>query len=498
MNTPDIPTAPIRIAHLSDIHFYESSSGNTNRYRHSPACLRQIEARLKSEDLDLLVVTGDITNTGDRTSLEHARQWIEDKTPVDGDYCGLEAKQRDIPFIVIPGNHDAWNAPKHGPLLWRWQKSVKNFNKVFFEQFSRTNDFVDYRWIEKGNTRVFVVYVDSCFLGDDKMEAWQGSLKLGSVARGKFARNQSEEIMRLYDKGIHGDLTDSQGGRIPAGDFLGSFKILAMHHYLFEPTSFKRSPLLRMKDKKAVFQNLAMCDFDVIICGHKHISDVYPLSYIEHFDPRAKVRLAHNVVRRALGLSSICLRHDEKHSPISRRLQLVLSVLTRSASRGKQPTEKEVAEIIDILRRSLENQAVLAKEILAYFNERIHLDSDTLNPIEIRRLHFHILECFNRGEQKCLSLAADSLGKLLTKLGSRPFAQIMPGSSGKASEHETRKRGYNIYSIINRPADTSYDFLITPYVWNKNERAEDGTLGDFSQYTSQCLKFGYSRTHANV
>jgi 3',5'-cyclic AMP phosphodiesterase CpdA len=72
----------IRIAHLSDVHF-----GDENI-----AALEGATKMLKSEPLDLLVVSGDITRFAEVPELETAAAWLG----------GLS-----LPRLVTPGNHDA-------------------------------------------------------------------------------------------------------------------------------------------------------------------------------------------------------------------------------------------------------------------------------------------------------------------------------------------------------------------------------------------------------
>lgn len=41
----------IRLMQLSDIHFHESSDGNTDNYRHSINCLKKIQGEFERESL---------------------------------------------------------------------------------------------------------------------------------------------------------------------------------------------------------------------------------------------------------------------------------------------------------------------------------------------------------------------------------------------------------------------------------------------------------------
>jgi len=45
-----------------------------------------------------------------------------------------------------------------------------------------------------------------------------------------------------------------------------------MHHYLFEPPEQSSDYFMRIQDRDVVFRNLALSDFDVLLCGQKHVT----------------------------------------------------------------------------------------------------------------------------------------------------------------------------------------------------------------------------------
>jgi 3',5'-cyclic AMP phosphodiesterase CpdA len=73
---------PIRLAHLSDIHF-----GGEN-----PAAVAGATERLNADGYDLVVVTGDLTRFGEWKEFAAAARWLGEIVP---------------PTLVTPGNHDA-------------------------------------------------------------------------------------------------------------------------------------------------------------------------------------------------------------------------------------------------------------------------------------------------------------------------------------------------------------------------------------------------------
>jgi 3',5'-cyclic AMP phosphodiesterase CpdA len=483
----------IRIAQLSDIHFYESSDGATDNYRHSMNCLKEIQAEFEKEKPDYLIVTGDITNIGDKSSLERAYQWIDDKIRVDGDYYGLECKRRGIKVIAVPGNHDAFNAPSHGTNLKRWQSSLHNFYSVFHDQKFKDDDGVDYIWITNGESSVFVCRVDSCYLGDAETDHLQGSLSLDRVAKGKLSRDQSKKILALYDKGLRGELVDEKGHSIDAGQFMGSLKMLVMHHYLFEPSDSKAEALLHLKDKRIVFQNIAMSDFDILLCGHKHIADTQSYCYLDHFDPRGKIRLAFNHVRRSLGIRSLPLGNINGRFQ-NKLLRLVIGFLTLSKTRGGPLTDEHTDDIIRILGESLEKPDVLKDELRRYVQGREEITQAGLfDDEEIRELQEKIKASFTPGEKMKLVRAALALKTLIERLGGRPFIQIIAGSSAKQSEVGGRSRALNSYDVF---FDKNRDGIILNHErksWLENKKSEGGTRGSFADPLCNEKFFPYNR-----
>ena len=94
---------PVRLAHLSDVHF--------GKIAH-PGIVDALVAEVNGAGLDLVVVSGDLTQRARSAEFEAARRMLDAFEP---------------PTLVVPGNHDvrAW---WHNPFdrLWR---SSRRFRK---------------------------------------------------------------------------------------------------------------------------------------------------------------------------------------------------------------------------------------------------------------------------------------------------------------------------------------------------------------------------------
>lgn len=460
----------MKIIHISDLHFHESDSGVSSKHRHSIACLKGIENLLNEAIPSHLVVSGDITNIGDKPSLERAYQWIHDRIYADGEYVGLQADERCLTASIVPGNHDAFNAPTSGSEYKRWQSSLENFYGVFHKyRWNDQSTGVQHLWYDVDGVAVFFCHVDSCYLGDPETEHLGNTISLSSVAKGRLSRRQSEAMLSLFDRGMSGQLQDQSGIIIPGNRFLGSLKVLVMHHYLFEPSNARAEPLLQLSQKREAFQNIAMSDFDVLLCGHKHIAETNVSNYADNFDRRGRVRLAFNYVRRILRLGSLPLSTEERRLP-GKFFRFMVGLLVLSKGKGKPLDDKTTNEIINLLERALENPNVLKEELIKHL--RVH-DKDSgqsglFDQAEINQLYAQIRERFNRDDRKTLAGAANRLKGLLAHLAGRPFAHVMCASSAKASETELRNRGVNYYEILRSPAGSpdGYVFRIVRYSWD--------------------------------
>lgn len=486
----------LRIAHLSDLHFISTVDGDPDKYGHSEGCLRKIASLLEQYELDCLIITGDITDRGDIASLRQAYQWIHDQVCIDGEYLGLRVKEKGLRTIIVPGNHDAFNSSRWGKLQNRWQNSLGNYYKVFKEYtFEDRGNCVDYFWLSKNNVNVFVSRIDSTYLGGKGKHSFPAPIS--KIAGGKISLGQSEKILSLHNQGIKAQLQTSNSTPIQSGEFLHSLKMVVMHHYLFTPANNEAEKLLEIDQSNNVFQNLAMADFDILLCGHKHIGDEIFSTYFEHFDPRGKLRLGLNYLQRICGISELPLKADKRGHPIPKTLRFMFSVLYllfrgRSMQINDKLTDANVEDIISILDRSLNNPLVLKEELKSYIKARPGIQkAGVINEQDISCIYTKIQESFSHDQLKRLKVAAEPLKRLFKKKNHRPFLQIMSASSAKLAETHSRSRGVNIYEISNK--EHEYHLLVKAFPWDNTAEGDDGTRGSFSESVNSSYSFPHSR-----
>ena len=98
--TPSAPLTPVRIAHLSDVHF--------GRIAH-PRVVEALVEEVNAAGVALVALSGDLTQRARRHEFAAAREMIE---------------AFDAPVVVVPGNHDvrAW---WHNPLDRVWRSTTR-------------------------------------------------------------------------------------------------------------------------------------------------------------------------------------------------------------------------------------------------------------------------------------------------------------------------------------------------------------------------------------
>jgi 3',5'-cyclic AMP phosphodiesterase CpdA len=465
------------LGHISDLHFSGGTDLSNPNHSHSVDLLVGLEKRLKELDpLDCLLVTGDVSNQGDRQSLITANGYLFSTIPIGkGQHIGLKRAPDNV--RVIPGNHDAWNASTAGTLLDRRQKSLEHYNFAFPDN-EITKRGCYYDWLEKEGNGLYLAFVDSCFLGDteENRTSTFGTLRFDeAIAKGKLTVDQTEHLLEWHDQGMHGTLNNPRDPEncIDKALFARSLKILVMHHYLFEPPERKSDYFMRVQHRDIVFRNVALSDFDVLLCGHKHIAsfDVHP--YGDHFDERAVNRYMMNYFRRLIGLESLPIQFtDERRGKISKALTWMSQSIASWLKRNQPAANNaELAEkVFELLRGGLDEPDGLDRKIREFLHENGKVGASTLEPRELKAIQKRISVGFDKQQRKALRKIADGISAAAKGLMSRPFLQIMSGSSAKNFGPADKKRSFNIYRI--HPLADSWELVSERYMWDNNAFAD--------------------------
>ncbi|GAB6968308.1 metallophosphoesterase [Komagataeibacter kakiaceti JCM 25156] len=125
LSDPHLPTemVPPRLGEqLNKRMFSHLSWKRRRRFVHRPEILARVMADIRASSVDMIAVTGDLTNMGLPGECRQARRWLE---------------QMPVPCTVIPGNHDTlvqdnWHdtvglwLPWMGPLPFPFVRRVGN------------------------------------------------------------------------------------------------------------------------------------------------------------------------------------------------------------------------------------------------------------------------------------------------------------------------------------------------------------------------------------
>lgn len=473
-------TSSLRMLHMSDFHFSHKMHKTDTSHSHSIPHLTALANRINPSDYNRVVVTGDLSNLGDKQSLINAHAYLFKEAGIgEGEYIGLGLDHEST--LVVPGNHDAFNnMESQGKTTIRWQRSLENYNSVFARHKLPVSCCgCSYDWIEHDGICVYMALVDSCYLGDPKLDnSIRDVNPLSRIAKGKLSRKQSIQLLEWFDLGLKGKLLQPGGitAYIDKAKFAQSFKMLVTHHYLFEPEQCKGEHLLQIKDHADVFRNVAMADFDVVLCGHKHVQNWGQHNYGEHLKGRGKKRYILNYFRRHVGIHSL---------PMQMQLQLrsgrwylctkAFSLLTQLLAKGLKrrrlehdaiQTESDPDRLVHILRQILKERNIMAGEAKQIVTEEFAAGDEVLTPEELDDMQRRIATSFNTDEKIQLGKIAKQMTSLLRRLDKRPFVQAMCGSTAKASRNGSTRRSYAECKITR--LNSGYEFERSVYYWNND------------------------------
>ncbi len=200
----------MRIAHVSDIHFGKILL---------PGIVGHLIDDVNREGVDLVVLSGDLTQRARRWQFEAARELID---------------AFESPTLAVPGNHDvhAWWRP-HARILRPLERFHHYITPELNPSFSMDG--------------VAVLGINS---------AHGRTIMGGLIARNQ--RQRIEEYFSSFDR--------------------GTFKVLVVHHHLTRIQALGPHDVAR-KARKAL-KTACKVGVDLILCGHLHISHVEPVEIV--------------------------------------------------------------------------------------------------------------------------------------------------------------------------------------------------------------------------
>jgi 3',5'-cyclic AMP phosphodiesterase CpdA len=210
----------IKIVHLSDIHI-DKPIGINSQTTYSLHAMSRIENMLKTLEFDCLVVSGDLTMDGNRENCINTLGWLKSKIHIsETKSFGLDLEKRNIPFIVVPGNHDLYNSSSN--------KSY--FNETFDKNQKKIIS------IEKKGVKINFHLYDSC----KKKSLYKGYIE------------KEDRISKQFNK--------------------NELNICVLHHYIIQPPQTRRERSYELEDIRNTTSYLLSSNFNAILFGHLHKS----------------------------------------------------------------------------------------------------------------------------------------------------------------------------------------------------------------------------------
>lgn len=200
----------MRIAHLSDLHF--------GRIAHD-GIVDALVSEVNREALDLVVLSGDLTQRARHHEFEQARALLRALEP---------------PLLVVPGNHD----------VYPWWRPVRRLSTPLHRYRRYVTDDLTPTFEAEG---IAVMGISTAH---------------GFTIKGGRVRARDRRALRQY----FGSTPD------------GAFKILVLHHHLTELRSL--GPHDVAQRARRTLDAAAEEGVDLILCGHLHISHIEPLTII--------------------------------------------------------------------------------------------------------------------------------------------------------------------------------------------------------------------------
>ncbi len=465
--------------HISDLHFSEGTDVSNKGHSHSVDHLIGLQKAVhETGDYDFSILSGDISNHGDRQSLINASGYIFDTIPIGrGESTGLKIPHERTG--VIPGNHDAWNNTINGPIVDRRQKSLENYNFAFDKHQIPGNLGCYYKWIEKNGHGIYMAFVDSCYLGDTEKhdDCTFGPMRIDqAVAKGKLTVEQTETLIEWYDLGVRGQLLypNNADTFIDGEKFAKSLKVIVMHHYLFEPPEHKSDYFMRVSYRDIVFRNIALADFDMLLCGHKHIPAFDIHSYGHHFDERAKNRYLINIFRRLIGLHSLPIQfEDEDGKRWSKALSMVSNIIYKifkANEKGKDPVSI-TADVLEMLKSGLQEPEKLERKVKDFIYRNGRNAEEVLDKKEINEIKKRISVGLTVEERKELNNVAKKIVDTTKELKSKSFIQSMSGSTVKSDSDKACLRTFNKYRFSKM--ENGWKIKSFRYQWDQSTKGFD-------------------------
>ncbi len=223
-----------------------------------------------ADDIDAVVVTGDLATTGSRADLNAALNYFEGRIPTEWSPSGTSFSRltgiEGLPIMVMPGNHDRYTTP----IFWPRSPEFENlFGPYWNFSGAAPARFADHRsvrttYLQKDEAILALCAVD--FSLHDLTEADQ--VPFAYMGQGRvMARSHSNEAKQPLDELVE------QTQWIKAS--LPNAAIIWCVHY---PPGFPQGdPNLRLINEYLLLARASELNIELLLSGHTHEFSSYML-----------------------------------------------------------------------------------------------------------------------------------------------------------------------------------------------------------------------------
>jgi 3',5'-cyclic AMP phosphodiesterase CpdA len=253
----------MKILHLSDLHVGISKHHNEK--------VEKIIKNIKNQDIDHLVITGDLTNSGSKEEFEMLADLLC--------RCDLHTENK---LTVIPGNHDLY-APFFSEFL-SFTSVVKNYKQAleFFKfhfsynrkrYLSDLNKFNEY--FKRSFTGTYTVEESICGYPFVKiLEDRVALIGIDSNSLPSFLKNPGCSTGEITTKGLTAlkKIFESQ-------EVKNKIKIVLIHHYLHPTDTYIDTGIsfrfIKLFNREVLVKLFDEYNVNLVLHGHFHVNNKY-------------------------------------------------------------------------------------------------------------------------------------------------------------------------------------------------------------------------------
>jgi predicted phosphodiesterase len=252
-------------------------------------------AKRYSAILDGILITGDISTSGDKNDLKEAFDIVDGISGSSHPLLGALTSNRHIPFdfpdnvpvFLLPGNHDRYYTDKK-----LYQPGSMDFHDTFSKYWVK-NQNVKICPIDKGTIRVGLVLADFSLKSIDDCQVDFGLLDhllgpLGPLGLDKLTKRIAGLAQGYVDRDILEEMVEKTNDFVECANQDGNQPIViwAIHFPPRFPVGEGRFEKIKSEFKKLVDENELIdaakrCDIRLIVAGHTHEHNFYQVEEID-------------------------------------------------------------------------------------------------------------------------------------------------------------------------------------------------------------------------